>query len=140
MPTIPIIFLDREDQPTNDTVIGTPNVHVTVAIGGQDVISGQPAIVDIGADFCIISVDELALIGDVIQPANNPEVPHPYLIGARYYEGTITIHGLDGPVATYFTPKQMRPRVLIGRHVLRNYNMTYNPLAGVFTLEKPDDG
>jgi hypothetical protein len=39
-------------------------------------------------------------------------------------------------VQTYFIPKNLRPPILIGRHVLERYNMNYNPLGGEFSLEK----
>jgi hypothetical protein len=53
MPKTEIFFLDRQDQRITDRVTGTPNVYATVAIGGLEVISAQPAIVDTGADFCV---------------------------------------------------------------------------------------
>jgi hypothetical protein len=67
MPTIPIFFLDRDGQRTDDTVIGTPNVNVSITIGDQEVICAQPAIVDIGADVCFLSLEQLASIGDIIK-------------------------------------------------------------------------
>lgn len=135
MPKTEIFFLDREDQPTAaDRVTGTPNVNATVVINGIEVISGQPAIVDTGADFCVISADELGLIRDQVNPADKSRLPHPYLRGEQgdVYEGTVT-----EPVQTYFTAKRHRPRILIGRHVLEHYRMIYDPLGGVFSLEKP---
>lgn len=139
MPSTEIFFLDRDGQPTPDRVTGTPNVNATVTIDGVEVMSGQPAIVDTGTDFCVINADELSLFKSQVQPADKSKIEHPLLRGEQgdVYEGTITIHGLNEPVPTYFTAKNFRPKILIGRHVLEHYNMTYNPLGGVFSLVKP---
>ena len=139
MPKTEIFFLDRNYQPTTDRVTGAPSVYATVTIGGMEVMSGQPAVIDTGADFCIINAAELLLFRDQVRSADKSKIEHPYLRGEQsdVYEGTITIHGLDEPVQTYFTPRNLRPPILIGRHVLEHYNLTYNPLGGVFSLEKP---
>jgi predicted aspartyl protease len=138
MPKTEIFFLDRNYQLTTDRVTGTPSVYATVAIDGMEVMSGRPAVVDTGADFCIVNAGELSLFGDQVRPADKSKIEHPYLRGEQtdVYEGTITIHGLDEPVQTYFIPKNLRPPILIGRHVLERYNMIYNPLGGEFSLEK----
>ena len=138
VPKTEIFFLDRDYQPAIDRVTGTPSVYATVAIDGMEVMSGRPAVVDTGADFCIINAGELSQSRDQVRPADKSKIEHPYLRGeqADVYEGTITIHGLDEPVQTYFIPKNLRPPILIGRHVLERYNMNYNPLGGVFSLEK----
>jgi hypothetical protein len=138
VPKTEIFFLDRNYQPTTDRVTGTPSVYATVAIDGLEVMSGRPAVVDTGADFCIINAGELSPFRDQVRPADKSKIEHPYLRGeqADVYEATIIIHGLDGPVPTYFIPRNLRPPILIGRHVLERYNMIYNPLGGVFSLEK----
>ena len=135
-----IFFLDRNDQPTTDRVTGTPCVYATVAIDGKEVMYGRPAVIDTGSDFCIINAGELSLFRNEVRPADKSKIEHPYLRGEKedVYEGTITIHGLDEPVQTYFIPKELRPPILIGRHVLEHYNMIYDPLGGVFSLEKAE--
>jgi predicted aspartyl protease len=137
VPTIEIIFLDRNDQPTSDRVTGRPSVCATVAIDGMEVLSAQPAVVDTGAEFSVINEDELSLFKNQVRTADKSKIEQPSLRTAveDVYEGTITIHGLGEPVQTYFLARKVPPHMLIGRHVLEQYNMIYNPLGGVFSLE-----
>jgi hypothetical protein len=74
VPKIEIFFLDRNYQPTTDGVTGTPSVYATVAIDGMEVMSGRPAVVDTGADFCIINADELSLFRDQVRPADKSKI------------------------------------------------------------------
>jgi hypothetical protein len=128
MPKTEIFFLDRQDQRITDRVTGTPNVYATVAIGGLEVISAQPAIVDTGADFCVISECELSVFKDQVRPADKSTLEHPYLRDAQedVYEGTITIHGLDELVQTYFTARPYRPRILMRGAVIEDSLMSSN--------------
>ena len=141
MPETEIFFLDRNYQPTTDRVTGTPNVNATVLIDGMEVLSAQPAVIDTGAEFCVINADELSQLLSVFpfKAADKSKIPYPQLSSAKedVYEGTIAIHGMAEFVQTYFTVKDYRPRILIGRHVLEHYTMIYDPLGGVFSLAKP---
>ena len=76
---IEIFFLDRNYQPTTDRVTGTPSVYATVAIDGMEVMNGRPAVVETGADFCVINEDELSLFRDQVRPADKSKIEHPYL-------------------------------------------------------------
>jgi len=140
VPKTKIIFLDREDQPTTDRVTGRPSVNATVVIDGTEVMSAQPAVVDTGSEFCVINKSELSLFKDqdLVRPTDKSEIKYWSLRDATedVYKGTITIHGLEEHVQTYFIARDVPPHMLIGRHVLELYHMIYNPLGGVFSLEK----
>ena len=73
MPKTEIFFLDRNYQLTTDRVTSTPSVYATVEIDGMEVMSGRPAVVDTGTDFCIINTGELSLFRDQVRPRINPK-------------------------------------------------------------------
>jgi hypothetical protein len=130
----PFEFYDRNYNAIADYQGGSPMIRVSVTIDFQPILTDVLALIDTGSNVTIVQPDLVTSFEPVgkttIQTGAGP-------ISADQYAGTVRILDLEDTVGAVITAQPMRHKVIIGRDVLRNYRMIYDPLKPEFLLEKP---
>lgn len=127
-------FYDRNYDVTTDYQGGSPMIRVAVAIDLQPILRDVLALIDTGSNVTIVHRSLLEGHSPVGQTRTETGAG---AINADQYVGTVTILDLNDTVGAVITGQTIRHKVIIGRDVLRNYRMIYDPLKPEFSLEKP---
>ena len=132
---INIQFFDKHLQPTQDSFEGSPTVVVDVD-GGRQVLQNERALIDTGCN--VTCINDVLIAGLGLVPVGSTDIKTVGLQGRTdVYRATLSIDGLNDPVAMEVVARNTRDPVLIGRDLLQRYCMVYDPPTGEFTLTKP---
>lgn len=135
MPKIDIELRDQGFNEIKDYLAGRPTVYVTLAINGQVVLAGEPALVDTGSNRTMIlpaaAFQQKAKGVAQFQTATDEDL-------GLSFDAVIEIDGLGDSIPVEVSTRTNLPyMVLLGRDVLGHYRMICDPISGEFSLEKP---